>query len=340
MVSSKERDYYFDNVKFILILLVVIGHVIEPLINTNVNQKALYILIYSFHMPLFVLVSGYFSKKINTDNYILKTIKKVLVPYLIFQVLYFLFFRFGLNNPGTKFSLTIPYWIMWFMLSTFIWKLILPYFVKLKYPIVISIALAVIAGYINEIGYFMSISRTITFFPYFLMGYYLKRTDIEKLNTIKTKILSIMILFCTSIIIYFLAPKIYCGWLYGSYSYAKLNAHYWYAGIHRLEMLSLAILLSISVLSLIPNRKTIFSEMGARTMYVYLLHGFIVKFFVKLNLYSSYDITLLIFAGVLICLILSSRFVEILAKPIIQPEFSFSKKSNTIISQEGKGTEI
>jgi len=337
---SKERDYYFDNAKFILILLVVIGHVIEPLINTNLNQKALYIFIYSFHMPLFVLVSGYFSKKINGDNYILKTIKKILIPYLIFQVLYFLFFRFVLNNTGTKFTLTIPYWIMWFMLSMFIWKLILPYFVKLRYPIAISIALAVIAGYINEIGYFMSLSRTITFFPYFLIGYYLKKTDIEKLKTLKIKVLSILTLFCTFIIIYLLAPKIYCGWLYGSYPYAQLNAHYWYAGVYRLEILSLAILLSISVLSLIPNRKTILSEMGMRTLYVYLLHGFIVKCFVKFNLYSLYDITLLIFAGVLVCLILSSRFVETLAKPIIQPQFSFSKKPNRITSQEQKETGI
>lgn len=319
MTASKERDYYFDNLKFLLIIIVVIGHSIEPLVNSNMNLKAVYVFIYTFHMPLFILVSGYFSKNINTDKYILKIARKILIPYFIFQILYFLFFHFVMNNHAIKFTLFTPYWIMWFLLSLFIWKLVLPYFVKLKFPLLLSIVLAISAGYIDQIGYFMSFSRTITFFPFFLLGYYLNKSHLEKLYTLKIKMLSIIVLICGFLVINFFTPRIYYGWLYGSTSYVYLHASYWYAGFFRLGIFAGAVLFSFAVLALVPKNKSIFSEMGMRTMYVYLLHGFVVKLFVKYNLYTVCDISLIIAAALLISIILSSRFIERLTKPIIQP---------------------
>ncbi|MGE5329622.1 MAG: acyltransferase family protein [Deltaproteobacteria bacterium] len=319
MDIAKERDYYFDNVKFLLILLVVIGHTIEPLIKADLNLKAIYIFIYTFHMPLFILISGYFSKNIGADKYFIKNVRKILVPYIIFQILYFFFFRFGMNNIQTKFSLLTPYWIMWFMFSMFIWKSILPYFVKIKYPLLVSVIIAVIAGYIPQIGYFLSLSRTITFFPFFLLGYYLKKPDIEKLNTLNKKIISIIILVCGLIVIYYFSQSIYYGWLYGCTSYASLKASQWYAGLYRLGIFLAAAIFSFAVLTLVPRKKTVFSEMGMRTIYLYLLHGFVVKLFVKYDLYSSLDIKVLIFAAILISVILSSKFVERITKPLVQP---------------------
>ena len=60
---TKERDYFFDNLKAVLIFLVVLGHFLLPIHGDNplVVVKRL---IYIFHMPLFVFVSGYFAKKI------------------------------------------------------------------------------------------------------------------------------------------------------------------------------------------------------------------------------------------------------------------------------------
>lgn len=63
-----ERDVYFDNLKFILILLVVIGHFMEPF-NAERTTQAVYQFIYSFHMPLFIFAAGYFSKSIRYPKY-------------------------------------------------------------------------------------------------------------------------------------------------------------------------------------------------------------------------------------------------------------------------------
>ena len=56
------RDTRFDTLKAVLIALVVFGHIIEPLIKGDAVYRSLYAAIYIFHMPLFVLIAGVFSK--------------------------------------------------------------------------------------------------------------------------------------------------------------------------------------------------------------------------------------------------------------------------------------
>lgn len=58
---TKERDYFFDNVKAVLMFLVVLGHLLLP-IHGESFLVVVKRLIYVFHMPMFVFVSGYFAK--------------------------------------------------------------------------------------------------------------------------------------------------------------------------------------------------------------------------------------------------------------------------------------
>ncbi len=70
-----KRDSFFDNAKFILIVLVVFGHMIETFIEDNVTVYAIYKVIYSFHMPAFILVSGFFTKGIYKKGISIKSRK-------------------------------------------------------------------------------------------------------------------------------------------------------------------------------------------------------------------------------------------------------------------------
>ena len=65
---TKERDYFFDNIKAVLIFLVVLGHFLLPIHGEGNVLVLIKRLIYVFHMPLFVFVSGYFSKRIYKDG--------------------------------------------------------------------------------------------------------------------------------------------------------------------------------------------------------------------------------------------------------------------------------
>lgn len=62
------RIYKWDNIKFILILLVVLGHFVDVYTSESDNMKALFFTIYIFHMPLFIFISGLFSKKFINSN--------------------------------------------------------------------------------------------------------------------------------------------------------------------------------------------------------------------------------------------------------------------------------
>lgn len=53
------RDSYFDTLKWVLIVLVVYGHMISHCYYVGGSfSLAMYNTIYSFHMPLFVFLSG------------------------------------------------------------------------------------------------------------------------------------------------------------------------------------------------------------------------------------------------------------------------------------------
>ncbi len=60
---KKRRDYLYDNYKAFLIFLVVIGHFIEPAYMNNNFLYTLKWFIFAFHMPAFIFISGYFSKR-------------------------------------------------------------------------------------------------------------------------------------------------------------------------------------------------------------------------------------------------------------------------------------
>lgn len=58
----RKRDLYFDNLKGILISLVVFGHLIENFYFKSKFVEIVYTFIYTFHMPAFIFLSGLFFK--------------------------------------------------------------------------------------------------------------------------------------------------------------------------------------------------------------------------------------------------------------------------------------
>lgn len=73
---ARERNHSIDVMKGIAILCVILGH-IDSLSDIGKN------LIFSFHMPLFFIVAGYFYKPVN--NYrekLIKDVKRLIIPYI------------------------------------------------------------------------------------------------------------------------------------------------------------------------------------------------------------------------------------------------------------------
>ena len=71
-----KRIVYLDLVKLFTIYLVILGHVIAMMVNGYSVGGRLYAFIYSFHMPLFMLLSGYFVSSRLGEMPIVALIKK------------------------------------------------------------------------------------------------------------------------------------------------------------------------------------------------------------------------------------------------------------------------
>lgn len=57
-----EGDRAIDSTKFLLICLVIFAHALEVCRDTDWLSEKVYIFVYSFHMPAFIILSGFFSK--------------------------------------------------------------------------------------------------------------------------------------------------------------------------------------------------------------------------------------------------------------------------------------
>ena len=90
MPRMKERNLTLDGIKFLLICLVVLCHFTQTSRYDNELTTSIYTWVYAFHMPLFVLLSGYFFKadsieKINKSN--LKMLEPLIVYHMIFTLM-------------------------------------------------------------------------------------------------------------------------------------------------------------------------------------------------------------------------------------------------------------
>ncbi|GGF92188.1 acyltransferase family protein [Paenibacillus abyssi] len=322
-----SRDHHFDNIKFFLIALVVIGHTIEPLIDDQ-YMKSIYFVIYTFHIPLFAFISGYFSKKIEAGDYTEKIISRLAVPYVLLELAYSLFDYFLFKREQFVVSFFTPYWIMWFLFSLILWKIILPYVIKFRFALPLSIILAILIGYAEDVGYYASISRTFVFFPFFLAGYYFDKRYLDKLYAPVFRFSSAAGFIILFLAFYYYGSEINVQWFYGSVSYAALGLHEWYAGMYRFALFLLSVVMGFCAILLIPrNKVAFFTDMGRNTLYAFLLHGFIIRYLFHAGFYGQMttpsDRFLLIPLGFSLAAALSLNRVQTLFAWMAQPKLDF-----------------
>lgn len=332
-----ERNAYIDNARILLILLVVFGHMIQPFIGDSHGVNTLYMWIYTFHMPAFIFLAGFFAKGFGNMKYVLKLAKKLLIPYMIFQLIYTGFF-FLIGKESWQASIFDPHWSLWFLFSLFSWHILLYWFKQLPplLGITIAVEIGLIVGYFGEIGNMFSLSRTFVFFPFFLVGYWVTNKHLAWLKHNVVKVGSVLVMLGVAVLIYF-APEMNSGWLLASKSYVSLGMPT-YGGIARFAVYVTSALMAISALSWVPTKRFKLTYLGSRTLFVYLLHGFFIQSFRQAGLFSvnnTLDLVGLFALSALIVLVLSSKPILGLSRPVIELKtfrwkeiFSFRNKSS------------
>jgi fucose 4-O-acetylase-like acetyltransferase/poly-gamma-glutamate capsule biosynthesis protein CapA/YwtB (metallophosphatase superfamily)/lysophospholipase L1-like esterase len=170
--NTENRSYFLDNAKGILIFLVVFGHFILPF-RGQPFLKLLADFIYIFHMPAFVFISGYLSKFVSDQK---KSQFKLLTIYLFFNYLLMLF---SVNYLDRDLSLLTPYFSYWYLIALLAWRYITPIIAKHPKALPLSLLISLLAGYHQEIGNQLALSRIIGFYPFFLAGYLCKTNHLN-----------------------------------------------------------------------------------------------------------------------------------------------------------------
>lgn len=67
MIQSK-RLLWTDSLKGWLMILVVFGHAMQSVMPDGCFHNHLWNMIYSFHMPAFMTVSGYFAYRVHRNG--------------------------------------------------------------------------------------------------------------------------------------------------------------------------------------------------------------------------------------------------------------------------------
>lgn len=283
-LETKERDYFWDNLKFMLILLVVIGHFVDYHTSSSQIMKNIFLWIYSFHMPLFIFVSGYFAKStINKERFKIERICSYTVLYVSLKYVLAFVYKYVSNSSTITINLLTESAVPWYLMAMIIWLGITNCIkdVKPRYTLMISFILSCIVGYDKNIRDYLALSRVVVFYPFFLSGYYINKDGITKiLNSKKLKIFALLTIGVSIFAVCFFGKELYIlrPFFTGRNPYAFINIHF--TGVfYRIIAFIISACMSVSILILTPKQKTIYSSFGSRTLQVYFLHALLLPLY-------------------------------------------------------------
>ncbi|MGV8877145.1 MAG: acyltransferase family protein [Rhodoglobus sp.] len=332
--KPSPRIPHWDNVRFLAVTLVVIGHATQRLTHDSDNALALYLIIYAFHMPAFAIISGYFSQALPpTATQMRRVLTDILLPYFIMEAIWSLV-KFFVEGE-TDLNPSKPSWTLWFLLALGIFRLILPYLALLRWPLVWAIIVSVGVGYLDNIDNTFSLSRAIGILPFFVLGWKLRQW--KTLEGWHTTTRGVWPVRAAAVAVFVAWSAIILGnielwrkidlrfWFFYDESYLGLGEASWWAGGVRLALIVLAVILSAAFFVLVPRRRTWITDAGQATMYVYLLHSFVLYPLRESGLLQDERTSAIWLIGIVllsigVALALASPLVKKIFHPLIEPK--------------------
>jgi fucose 4-O-acetylase-like acetyltransferase len=269
-----SRDPFFDNAKMLLVTLVVVGHswTLLPDVSTS---SPVYVFLYTFHVPAFVLVTGYLSRSFSfTRPKLRKLVTTVVVPYLVFETLLAVF-RIAVGHEDLGMLYLSPHWPMWYLSVLFLWRLATPLLRRVPHPLLLSVAVCLVGG-LNTVDA-LDLPRAMGLLPFFVLGLLMTQEHLDRLGTPPVRKVAVALMLVAFAVSTLVAGHFSKEWLYFRTGYPDLGVPFWLGASGRLVMLAVGTVMTLAVLALIPRTQRWFTNLGAASLVVYLFHGFAVK---------------------------------------------------------------
>ncbi len=298
--TASGRLAWVENAYAILMFLVIVGHFCmysRVRVSWLVPPDWFCILIYQFHMMAFVMLNGHLAKTSNFNKLYNRAMKKILPPIIIWSVLYLffhdLFFSFSISLYDFEYG-------VWYLVSLFCWLLAIKPYVKFMKKIfgenppevLVAVLIGLSFGLIDIYNY-MSIHRTIAFFPLFVFGYRFNfELFFERFDNLKYRGILVMMIFAflSSLSIFLFVDRTISSVFNLTKAYVDQFCQVsfieygdlFFGVLIRVYVYIISIVLTLSFLLIVP-KTTIkigsidITKTGGRRLYVYLLHfGLIV----------------------------------------------------------------
>jgi fucose 4-O-acetylase-like acetyltransferase len=333
---GNSRDIKLSNAKGILIFLVVLGHLLEVFKDDYFH---IFLIIYSFHMPLFVFISGYFAKRVT-----FKKIVNLILLYIIIRVL-FTWFLYAIGEiDSLEYWFEMPYFHLWYIVSLVFWYFGALLLKKANFSKVTNIVILLVIlmvsvasrdftqAVVNIISvydtdftsYTLSYQRTLTFAPFFFAGYFLNQQLMQKIYSFLWKPKIILSVFLVFLIIYFQIDNFGLEQLFrgswGEHTFTNDSKGYLFMiFLHYF----IASVVGILILNTVNNQRNILTTWGDNSLQIFLFHP-IFHYFLKYNdIINGFAwdtrFLLLIVLSLFICILFGSRLFIKFTWPICNP---------------------
>ncbi len=286
--SYDKRYHSVDIIKGVLIILVIIGHVIPGPINGNPAKY----FIYSFHMPLFIGISGYllnyrWLSDASLFEILIKYRNRIIIPWLIASLVYFIFHEVQRSEVRILhdmcMELLFPFYHLWFIPAFISWIVLAHILGKsifysrniLLISITISLVTYVLSKNIFSLPFIRHESYWIRFIHETIRPYYF----VFFVAGIKYKSIIARFQYVRSVNIFLLILILFCGYVFMKNELINFILYYFF------NFLLLIWILKIISENMIPSVNWI-EWMGINSMGIYLWHVLpiiIVKYFLYTN---------------------------------------------------------
>lgn len=332
--QTKKRSPYLDIIKAILIILVIIGHSIQYGSGSTYLEKQLFFnnylfkFIYSFHMPLFIMISGYLSYNSLNKNSLKETFiskfKSLIIPLFFWSIIPFIInLEFYSIIESLKLFIAVFSTNLWFLWSLFyiniLVKLINKYFKDNIFIYILSFLITFILPNTFIIKYFnIQFSLYSFLYFYFLIGYFYKKYNLEdklnKLFNIKTLIIN-TIIFILLLIPFSTNDYIYVSGIniIGNYKQLFIDLYRYLLGL--LGSIELLLLIKLLLPKIKDNLKDKLLYLGKNTLGIYIISSIIHPYLLPIITKDLANINyLFIFIESIIILIISIIIIELIKK--------------------------
>ena len=326
-------SYLVDNIKVVLIFLVVFNHLIAfQLVKVDMVVRYVWYGITIFHMPAFIFISGYLSKK---PQDVLKNVKNLLIPYILGYSL--TWYAYIWTGRSMDYELLRPSGtVMWYVLALFIYRLTIEALGKIRFIVPLSIIFALWAGTRPEFTTYLSSSRIVVFFPFFVAGYLWKSdyTDVVRKFKGKWILLLVSALLLYAVPNFMIANEIPVDIFRGNHTYQLSGMDDITGMLIRLLMYLVSFVLVLTFLALIPDVKLPVTFVGRNTMGIYFFHYpimIIMNGLYILMLPAMNNVWVLLGVSLVFVLVLGSLPVDLLYTGVLNLiAFILIKKDKTV----------